>query len=86
MSAPPNPYRDIDDAQYRAVVDAQYKKSSFSGGNGGCLSFAAVDDLVGLQDDKLPADERKHRTLVFTREEMAAFVAGAKAGDFDHLA
>jgi hypothetical protein len=44
-----------------------------------------VGDLIGFQDDKLPVNERKARTLVFTREEMRAYVLGAKAGDFDHL-
>jgi hypothetical protein len=41
--------------------------------------------LIGFQDDKLPAAERKARTLVFDQHEMAAFIAGAKNGDFDHL-
>ena len=60
-------------------------KSSFSSGNGGCLSFAQANGLVGFQDDKLSPPERKARTLVFDQREMAAFIAGAKNGDFDHL-
>ncbi|MCP2256664.1 protein of unknown function (DUF397) [Streptoalloteichus tenebrarius] len=82
---PSNPYNEIDDAQYQAVVEASYQKSSYSSGNGGCLSFAVVGGLIGLQDDKLDEAERKRRTLVFTPQEMAAFIAGAKAGEFDHL-
>jgi len=81
----PNPYPSLDDAQYDAVVNGRYLKSSFSSANGGCLSFAVADGLVGFQDDKLPFAERKARTLVFGQYEMAAFIAGAKNGDFDHL-
>jgi hypothetical protein len=81
----PNPYPSLDDAQYDAVVNGRYMKSSFSDGNAGCLSFTVAGGLIGFQDDKLPLAERKARTLVFTQHELAAFVAGAKNGDFDHL-
>jgi hypothetical protein len=81
----PNPYPSLDDPSYDAVVNGQYRKSSFSNGHGGCLSFTAADGLIGFQDDKLPLPERKARTLVFTQHELAAFIAGAKNGDFDHL-
>jgi hypothetical protein len=80
-----NPYPTLDDAQYDAVVNGRYLKSTFSNGNAGCLSFAQADGLIGFQDDKLPPAERKARTLVFDQHEMAAFIAGAKNGDFDHL-
>jgi hypothetical protein len=79
----PNPYRWLDDARYDAVVNGRYVKSTFS--NGGCLSFTVADGLIGFQDDKLPPAERQARTLVFDQHEMAAFIAGAKNGDFDHL-
>jgi hypothetical protein len=81
----PNPYPSLDDAQYDAVVDGQYLKSTFSNASGGCLSFTLSDGLIGFQDDKLPSAERKARTLIFTQPELAAFTAGAKNGDFDHL-
>ena len=80
-----NPYPTLDDAQYDAVVNGRYLKSTFSNGNAGCLSFAQADGLIGFQDDKLPPAERKARTLIFDQNEMAAFIAGAKNGDFDHL-
>jgi len=80
-----NPYPTLDDAQYDAVVNGRYLKSTFSNGNAGCLSFAQADGLIGFQDDKLPPAERKARTLVIDQHEMAAFIAGAKNGDFDHL-
>jgi hypothetical protein len=80
-----NPYRTFDDAQYDAVVNGRYLKSTFSNGNAGCLSFTVADGLIGFQDDKLSPVERKARTLIFDQDEMAAFIAGAKNGDFDHL-
>ena len=86
MSEVLNPYSPlVDEVGYAAVVNAEYVKSSFSVANGGCLSFAQVGELIGFQDDKLPLAQRKERTLVFTREEMRAYVLGAKAGEFDHL-
>jgi Domain of unknown function (DUF397) len=81
----PNPYPSLDDTQYDAVVNGQYVKSTFSSASGGCLSFTLTNGLIGFQDDKLPPPERKARTLIFTPPELAAFIAGAKNGDFDHL-
>ncbi|MBV9142037.1 MAG: DUF397 domain-containing protein [Pseudonocardiales bacterium] len=85
MTRTPNPYPLLDDQRYDAVVNGQYLKSTFSNANAGCLSFTVADGLIGFQDDKLPPAERKARTLIFTQHEMAAFIAGAKNGDFDDL-
>ncbi|MGH3696430.1 MAG: DUF397 domain-containing protein [Pseudonocardiaceae bacterium] len=85
MARTPNPYLSLDDAQYDAVVNGRYLKSTSSNASGGCLSFTLADGLIGFQDDKLPPAERKARTLIFTQHELAAFIAGAKNGDFDHL-
>lgn len=85
MTRTPNPYGWLDDARYDAVVNGRYVKSTFSNGHGGCLSFTVADGLIGFQDDKLPPAERTARTLIFNQHEMAAFIAGAKNGDFDHL-
>lgn len=63
---------------------AQWRKSSFSDNNGGdnCVELAELEEGgVGLRDSKRP--EQPH--MVFTRSEIAAFVAGAKAGEFDDL-
>lgn len=85
MSQARNPYPNLDDARYAQLVNAQHTKSSFSNGNGGCLTFAAIGNHVSIQDDKLDDSTRKALTQIYTREEIAAFVAGAKAGEFDHL-
>ena len=67
------------------MVNGRYLKSTFSNASGGCLSFTVANGLIGFQDDKLSPAERKARTLIFDQHEMAAFIAGAKNGDFDHL-
>ena len=85
MARTPNPYSSLDDTQYDAVANGQYVKSTCSNASGSCLSFTVADGLIGFQDDKLPPAECKARTLVFDQHEMAAFIAGAKNGDFDHL-
>ena len=49
---------------------------------------AKIDREHATPSDKIRAAahiERKARTLIFTQPEMAAFIAGAKNGDFDHL-
>jgi Domain of unknown function (DUF397) len=64
-----------------------WRKSSFSGGtlNGGaeCVEVAALaDGRVAVRDSK----HRERGALVFTRSEMAAWLQGVKAGEFDGLA
>ncbi|MGH3765700.1 MAG: DUF397 domain-containing protein [Pseudonocardiaceae bacterium] len=85
MARTTSPYPTLDDATYDAVVNGQYLKSTFSNGNAGCLSFTVAGGMIGFQDDKLSPVERKARTLIFDQHEMAAFIAGAKSEDFDHL-
>ncbi|MFE9427648.1 DUF397 domain-containing protein [Kitasatospora sp. NPDC006697] len=59
-----------------------WEKSPFSGGNDNCVEFGAIGNMVALRDSKRP-EQTPH---VYTRDEIAAFLAGAKAGAFDHLA
>ncbi|MDR7300032.1 DUF397 domain-containing protein [Haloactinomyces albus] len=80
-----NPYEGLDESQYTAIVEGTYIKSRFSSANGGCLSLTTVGEYIGLQDDKLPEADRKARTHIYTRDELRAFIEGAKAGEFDHL-
>jgi hypothetical protein len=60
---------------------AQWKKSSRSNGSGGnnCVEVALFDDGAAVRDSKDPAGP----ALVFTNAEWAAFVGGAKDGEFD---
>lgn len=62
-----------------------WRKSSFStDGNGtdDCVEVTAFPDgQIGLRDSK----HRDAGQLTFTRVEMAAWIKGAKAGEFDDL-
>jgi len=58
-----------------------WRKSSFSGSSGTCVEIADVEDGVLVRNSTRPDDV----TLAFTRPELAAFVAGCKAGEFDDL-
>lgn len=56
-------------------------KSSLSYGHGECVELAPDGDMVALRDSKNPDQPY----LRFTRSEMAAFLYGARRGEFDHL-
>lgn len=61
-------------------------KSSFSFANGNCVQVAATGDGewppgVQLRDSKDPGGP----VLVFTAAEWDAFLAGARAGEFDRI-
>ena len=58
-----------------------WRKSSFSGSSGTCVEIADIDNGVLVRNSTRPDDV----TLAFTRAELAAFVAGCKAGEFDDL-
>lgn len=58
-----------------------WKKSSRSNGSGGnnCVEVAFLDDGVAVRDSKDPGGP----ALLFNRAEWAAFLGGAKDGEFD---
>jgi hypothetical protein len=63
------------------LSNATWRKSSYSGGNGGdCVEIGvlAVGGLA-VRDSKDPGGPK----LVFAADEWAAFIAGVKAGEFD---
>jgi hypothetical protein len=68
----------------RKVVDQaprlDWIKASRSYGHGECVELAADGDTIRLRDSKDPAVH-----LHFTRSELAAFLEGARNGEFDHL-
>jgi hypothetical protein len=63
------------------VDRAQWRKSSYSGSNGGaCVEVAVLrDGELAVRDSKDPDGAR----LAFTADEWAAFTAGVKAGEFE---
>ena len=64
-----------------SVDRAQWRKSSYSGGNGGaCVEVAVLlDGTMAVRDSKDPAGPR----LAFAADDWAAFTASVKAGEFD---
>lgn len=58
-----------------------WRKSSFSSANSDCVELRAADDGALVRNSKRP----EAGTLAFTRGELAAWIAGCKAGDFDDL-
>ncbi|WP_055478063.1 DUF397 domain-containing protein [Sphaerimonospora mesophila] len=63
------------------VSRLSWRKSSFSGTNGGdCVEVAELPDGGrAVRDSKAPDGA----VLWFTRSEWAAFTAGVRAGEFD---
>ncbi len=58
----------------------RWRKSSYSEQSGNCLEIAVVDGQVLVRESDDP--DVVVRT---TRAKLAAFLAGAKAGEFDDL-
>lgn len=64
------------------LTGAQWRKSMHSGQLGNCLEVAGLDDgAVAVRNSRDP----RGTALVFTAAEMAAFLAGAKDGEFDDI-
>jgi hypothetical protein len=66
------------------VIDfsrATWRKSTKSQQSGQCVELAKVNDLIGVRDSKDPNGS----VLVFTVEEIAAFLDGAIKGEFNDL-
>lgn len=61
---------------------SSWRKSSFSGPDGNCVECAALPDTtVAVRNSNHPEDG----ALVFTRAELAAWIRGCSAGEFDDL-
>jgi Domain of unknown function (DUF397) len=59
-----------------------WRKSSFSDAGGNCVQMAALPDgRVAVRNSRAP----DAGTVYFTRAEIAAWLLGAKAGEFDDL-
>jgi hypothetical protein len=65
-----------------ALRDVTWRKSARSGQYGNCVEVAVLDGGdVAVRNSRFPDGP----ALVYTRAEMAAFVAGARDGEFDDL-
>ncbi len=65
------------------LAGVTWRKSRHSGQLGNCVETAALDSGdVAMRNSRHPSGA----ALIFTRDEMTAFLAGAKDGEFDDLA
>ncbi|MBC7272387.1 MAG: DUF397 domain-containing protein [Streptomyces sp.] len=75
MSPTPNGVR-------ASSLDAAWIKSRHSNAEGNCVEVAPMTDgAVAMRNSRDPHGP----ALIYTAAEMAAFLAGAKDGEFDHL-
>lgn len=64
------------------LTEASWRKSARSGALGNCVEVATLEGGdIAVRNSRFPQGP----ALLYTREEMAAFVAGAKDGEFDDL-
>ena len=60
-----------------------WRKSKASNPSGACVEVAPLPDgEVAVRNSRHPSGP----ALIYTRAEIAAFLAGARAGEFDDLA
>ncbi|WP_395570685.1 DUF397 domain-containing protein [Streptomyces sp. BK79] len=62
-------------------LEARWTKSRHSNAEGNCVEVALVDGGIAVRNSRDPDGP----ALVYTPAEVAAFLAGAKEGEFDHL-
>ncbi|MFF8970149.1 DUF397 domain-containing protein [Streptomyces sp. NPDC014995] len=65
-----------------SALGVRWIKSSHSNAEGNCVEMAVLEGgVVAMRNSRDPDGP----ALVYTPAEVAAFVAGAKGGEFDHL-
>lgn len=65
-----------------SLVGVAWRKSRHSGKFGNCVEAALLDGgEIAMRNSRYPCGP----ALIFSRDEVAAFLAGAKDGEFDDL-
>jgi hypothetical protein len=65
------------------LVSARWRKSQASNPGGSCVQVAELaDGAIAMRNSRYPSGP----ALIYTRAEIAAFLAGVKNGEFDDLA
>jgi hypothetical protein len=66
----------------RQLYGVAWRKSARSGAVGNCVEMAPLaDGDVAVRNSRYPDGP----ALIYTRDEMAAFLFGAKDGEFDDM-
>jgi hypothetical protein len=64
------------------LTSAAWRKSQYSGAVGNCVEVAPLGGgEVAVRNSRYPDGP----VLIYTREELAAFLSGAKDGEFDDM-
>ena len=75
-------WTDVSEARVTELGVVTWRKSQASNPNGDCVELAVLPaGAVAVRNSRGP----QGAALIYTRAEIAAFVAGVKAGEFDDL-
>ncbi|WP_411129928.1 DUF397 domain-containing protein [Streptomyces sp. x-19] len=63
------------------MPETEWQRSSFCGGGGNnCIETLPQDGVILIRESQAPTD-----VIRATPEQLAAFIRGVKAGEYDHL-